>query len=164
SVKKVKLNGMEGSTFTVSHPGGELDFNLGLAGLYNIYNTIASVTVALEMNLDIDMIQHRVNNFKAVFGRLEQVRIGETSLTLILVKNPTGFNQVIQTLNSDPDANNFWLLLNDKYADGRDVSWIWDVELEKLCEQANQVIVGGTRAYDMAVRVKYAGYDMSRTT
>ena len=78
-----------------------------------------------------------------------------------MVKNPTEFNQVLQTLFTDKTANNFWLLLNDKFADGRDVSWIWDVELELLAAQASSVVVSGTRAADMALRVKYAGYAIS---
>ncbi len=156
---KVQLQGMAGSSFTLHSQDQALNFQLNLAGLYNIYNAVSALTVASTMNLSPDMLIQRTKNFEAVFGRLEQVKIGQTILTMILVKNPTGYNQVLQTLATEESAKSFWLLLNDHFADGRDVSWIWDVELERLQGQTSQVLVGGTRALDLMVRLKYAGLD-----
>ena len=158
---KIVLRGMSGSDFAITVGDSEpRPFNFSLAGLYNVYNALAALTLAFDLGLDQEMLEQRTKNFEAVFGRLEEVKLGDTLLTLILVKNPTGFNQVIQTLATEPNAESFWLLLNDRFADGRDVSWIWDVELEALRRQAKQVVIGGTRAYDMAVRAKYANFAM----
>ncbi len=157
-VSDIVLKGMDGSRFTVRGHDQSVSLDLGLAGLYNIYNVAAAVTVAWLLGLKADMLLSKTRNFQAVFGRLERVKVGSTTLTLILVKNPTGYNQVLQTLTTDAKANCFWLLLNDRFADGRDVSWIWDVELERLAGQARKTLVSGTRAYDLALRAKYAGF------
>lgn len=153
---KIKLDGMVGSSFAVQYGEQDLSYQLSLAGLYNIYNALAAISLGLVLELNPAMLVQRTKNFEAVFGRLEQVQLGQTVLTMILVKNPTGYNQVLQTLATDQAAKSFWLLLNDHFADGRDVSWIWDVELERLVSQADQVTVSGTRAVDLAVRLKYA--------
>lgn len=160
SAQRVALNGMSGSEFEFVGGSTRIRFELPLAGLYNVYNATAALTLAQEMKLEDAMVERRVKSFQAVFGRLEQIEVGETKLTLILVKNPTGYNQVIQTLQTEASARAFWLLLNDKFADGRDISWIWDIELEVLQPQAKHVVVGGTRAADMALRVKYADFAM----
>ena len=159
--ENIKLNGMSVSQFKVHLGATTMPFELGLAGVYNIYNATAAITLAWCLNVDMAMVQERTANFESVFGRLEEVKVGNTKLTLILVKNPTGFNQVIQTLQTEKTADSFWLVLNDKFADGRDVSWIWDVEIEKLVPQAKHIICSGTRAYDMALRTKYANVDPS---
>lgn len=162
-VSSMELQGMEGSVFEFqSGQGPAVKYVMPLAGLYNIYNAAAALSLAHCMQLDTEMLQHRLKGFEAVFGRLEQVAVGDTTITLILVKNPTGYNQVIQTLQTEPSASTLWLLLNDKFADGRDISWIWDIELEALKPQAQQVIVSGTRALDMAVRAKYANIESSQ--
>ncbi len=157
-VSDITLRGMAGSDFTIAWADKSTQFTFSLAGLYNIYNAAAALTLAFDLKLDQEVLEHRTKNFEAVFGRLEEVKLGNTLLTLILVKNPTGFNQVIQTLTTEPNAESFWLLLNDRFADGRDISWIWDVELEALRNQAKQLVIGGTRAYDMALRAKYADF------
>lgn len=160
-VSKITLRGISGTDFTIQTNSGEaMELKFSLAGLYNVYNATSALTIALDLSLNKEMLEHRTKNFEAVFGRLEEVKLGDSILTLILVKNPTGYNQVIQTLTTEPNAEAFWLLLNDRFADGRDVSWIWDVELEALRHQAKQVIIGGTRAYDLAIRAKYAGFSM----
>jgi UDP-N-acetylmuramyl tripeptide synthase len=157
----ISLKGMTGSSFTLKRQAVSLSVNLGLAGLYNIYNVTAAMAMALQLGLAPDMLLIKTNHFQAVFGRLEKVEIAGISLTLILVKNPTGYNQVIQTLTSDDSARCLWLVLNDRFADGRDVSWIWDVEFEQLAKQARQTMISGTRAYDLAVRIKYAAFGHS---
>ena len=91
----------------------------------------------------------------AAFGRAEEIIIGDRKLQIFLVKNPAGFNQVIQTYRAEPNSSPTLILVNDLIADGRDVSWLWDVAFEDLPEQT-RLIAGGTRAYDLALRLKYA--------
>lgn len=158
----IALKGMDGSQFSVVTGNGKMELDLGLAGLYNIYNAVAAITVADQVALSTDTVIAKTRHFEAVFGRLEKIVVNGIELILILVKNPTGYNQVIQTMASDSRADSFWLVLNDKFADGRDISWIWDVEFEKMARQSKQVLVSGTRAYDMAVRVKYAGFSQDQ--
>jgi UDP-N-acetylmuramyl tripeptide synthase len=151
------IDGMRGSKVTLHTPEEETEVSSQLAGTYNVYNIIAAVTLATALRLPKDVILRKVSSFQGAFGRLEHVQLGSTRLTLILVKNPTGFNQVIEMLRGEKEAAAFWFLLNDHFADGRDVSWIWDVELEALMPQSRTIIAGGTRAADMGVRLKYAG-------
>jgi UDP-N-acetylmuramyl tripeptide synthase len=161
SANKVRLNGMEGSQFSLVTAQVSTAVDLGLAGLYNVYNVTAAMAMAVQLGLPMAMLVSKTRHFQAVFGRLEKISIGDMTLVLVLVKNPTGFNQVVQTVTSDAKAHSFWLILNDKLADGRDVSWIWDTQLEKLEGQVRSLLVSGTRALDMALRGKYAGLSIT---
>ena len=99
---------------------------------------------------------------KAVFGRVERIEIGEVALSILLVKNPAGANEVIRTLALEPAPIDLWLALNDRIADGRDVSWIWDADFEMLAEHVGTVTCTGTRASEMALRLKYAGWPLGK--
>jgi UDP-N-acetylmuramyl tripeptide synthase len=117
----VVLKGMDASHFSWQTKAATYEVDISLAGLYNIYNVSAAMTVAGCLQLPFDMLLVKTRHFQAVFGRLEKVEVEGTTLTLILVKNPTGYNQVIQTLTSDESGHNIWLVLNDRFADGGDV-------------------------------------------
>lgn len=159
---KVNLNGLNSSQFTIHYQDQAYPQQLNLAGLYNIYNALAANALGLSLGLDPAMLQQRTTNFEAVFGRLEQIKFGSSILTLILVKNPTGYNQVLQTLATDQQPKQYWLILNDFLADGRDISWIWDVEFEQMAAQAKQVLISGSRLNDLHLRLKYAGLQSSQ--
>lgn len=160
AITHFQLQGMDGSEFRVYDRRQTVEFNLRLAGLYNIYNALAAIALSRKLSIEYSVSQRQIANFQAAFGRLEEVQLSDCRLVLILVKNPTGFNQVLQTLSSKPQQYNTWFLLNDNVADGRDVSWIWDVDLESFAQYAHRTVVGGTRSYDMALRVKYADFNM----
>jgi lipid II isoglutaminyl synthase (glutamine-hydrolysing) len=136
---------------------GSLDLETSLPGLYNVYNVLAAAAAALSLGLPPELIAGTVRAFSGAFGRTETVDIEGKRLRLLLAKNPVGFNEVIRTLLLDPQPLRLYLALNDRVADGEDVSWIWDVDLEQLAGRCAVLIAGGTRAEDMAVRLKYAG-------
>jgi len=128
-----------------------------LPGLYNIYNALAAITAAHALQINWDALVSGIEQFKPVFGRGERVQIEGRSVRLLLAKNPTGFNEVLRTLFSDGTTRHVLFVLNDNTADGRDVSWIWDVDFERAVGQTVSLVVAGTRARDLALRLKYAG-------
>jgi UDP-N-acetylmuramyl tripeptide synthase len=135
-----------------------LKLKLPLAGIYNIYNAIASITVADSLKLPTNKTIDSLINTSAAFGRAENIRYRDTNFKLLLIKNPTGFNQVIQTfLKPKPRDTDILIAINDKIADGRDVSWLWDTAIEDITDYSGKIVCTGTRAYDMALRLKYAG-------
>jgi UDP-N-acetylmuramyl tripeptide synthase len=97
---------------------------------------------------------------RAVFGRVETIAMGDTSLSILLIKNPAGANEVLRTLRLEAgeEGIDLWIALNDKIADGRDVSWVWDADFELLEGAVRRAICAGTRAPEMALRLKYAGW------
>jgi UDP-N-acetylmuramyl tripeptide synthase len=128
-----------------------------LPGLYNVYNALAAITAAKALHIGWEPIVTGIEQFKPVFGRGERVQIEGRTLRLLLAKNPTGMNEVLRTLFSDGVSRNVLFMLNDNIADGRDVSWIWDVDYERAVGQTASLVVGGTRALDLGLRLKYAG-------
>lgn len=155
--KNIRLT-LAGTRLEVETPAGKFDLALKLSGLYNVYNALAAVTAALALGIDLPTIKTALERFTPSFGRMEEVKVADKSVRLMLIKNPTGFNQVIRTLNLDDSPKNLVIAINDNIADGADVSWLWDVDIERLGE-FNFVITSGIRAEDMAVRLKYAGFD-----
>lgn len=134
-------------------------FKTKLDGLYSIYNILAAVSTASALGIDISKTTEVINDMKPAFGRGENYNIEKTNVKMILVKNPTGFNSSLDIL-IDKKATSLILALNDNIADGRDVSWIWDVDFEKLTQvDFENLIVTGKRAEDMKLRLKYAGFD-----
>lgn len=140
----------------------EYTTKINLPGLYNVYNALAAISLGYSLQISVAKIIDSVQSFESSFGRMECIPIGDKCIKLILVKNPTGFNQVLDYLQNDSTSFNVAFLLNDNPADGTDVSWIWDVDFESLCNKNLNILVGGTRLFDMATRLKYAGINTSR--
>jgi UDP-N-acetylmuramyl tripeptide synthase len=138
-----------------------MELETSLPGLYNVYNVLAAAAAGTILGVDPEMVAGTVKDFAGAFGRTETVEIEGKRLRLLLAKNPVGFNEIIRTLELDPAPLQVYIALNDRIADGQDVSWIWDVDLEQLAGRCDTVVVGGTRAEDMAVRLKYAGFPPS---
>lgn len=130
-----------------------------LPGLYNIYNALAAATAAHALQINWDSIVTGIEQFKPAFGRGERVQIEGRTVRLLLAKNPTGFNEVLRTLFSSGASRHVLFVLNDNIADGRDVSWIWDIDFEWVVQQTATLVVAGTRALDLALRLKYAGVE-----
>ena len=139
-----------------------LRFFLPLGGLYNVYNALAATTTALVLGVSPAVARESLAAFTAAFGRMEQVALDGRTIYLALAKNPTSLNQVVRLLAAEADRTgplSLLIALNDLDADGRDVSWIWDADLEELAlpSRVRTVVVSGRRAADLAVRLKYAG-------
>jgi UDP-N-acetylmuramyl tripeptide synthase len=156
----IELHGMSGSLVTLRTPQGEVELQLPLPGLYNVYNALAAVTAALELGVPPATISSSLQTMRAAFGRVETIAIGSSQLAILLIKNPAGANEVLRTLMLEAGEGklDLWIGLNDRIADGRDVSWIWDADFELLADGIRRVICAGTRAPEMALRLKYAGW------
>jgi len=126
-----------------------------LIGLYNKYNTLAAVTAAKELGVDEDTIRDTISSFQAAFGRAEELEINGKRVVILLSKNPVGTNETIRVVTESTDTTTL-LVLNDRVQDGEDVSWIWDVDTEKLVERGGTLVVSGDRVYDLALRLRYS--------
>ena len=152
----VRLRGIEGSTFTVRTSNSSADIRLPLPGLYNVYNAIAAAAAAVASGVTVETIAAALENVTAAFGRMERMEVDGRIIYLALAKNPAGLNEVLRTvIQSDTEAN-LLVLLNDNTADGHDVSWIWDADVEMLAGHVGRAVFSGIRAHDMALRFKYA--------
>ncbi|MDB9446758.1 Mur ligase family protein [Anabaena sp. CS-542/02] len=142
--------------FSKSQPSLESsEWSQILVGLYNKYNTLAAVTAARELGVDQGIIQETINNFQAAFGRAEDLVFNNKRVRILLSKNPVGTNETIRVVTQSQDSTTL-LVLNDRTPDGTDVSWIWDVDTEKLVERGGTLVVSGDRVYDMALRLRYS--------
>lgn len=155
----IDMSGMEGTRCTVRYPGGTAEVYMPLPGLYNVYNALAAFACAQALGVEVDTITRATGGFTAAFGRVEKVEADGRSIMMILAKNPAGLNEVMRTLSGEAGKKEVVLALNDNIADGRDVSWIWDVDLEMLRGHLGNVVCSGIRAWDMGLRVKYAELD-----
>ena len=145
--------------------GEKVEAEVMLPGGYNLYNALAATEVAHLLGLPNEQIVKVLGGLTTHFGRMEQVTLGNAPLHLVLVKNPAGFNEVLQFLIQQRPTGNIVFGLNDNYADGKDISWIYDVEFERLTEAASgakHFYFTGKRAYDMQLRLKYADFDTTK--
>jgi UDP-N-acetylmuramyl tripeptide synthase len=172
----VTLEGVRSARFTLHVLGGEAEVRLSLPGLYNVYNAIAAAALASALEVPLDAIVAGLSATRAAFGRAEAVTLSldgsptggpttageQRELRILLVKNPAGANEVLRTLVLEPGEHDLLGVLNDDTADGRDVSWIWDADFELLAGRIRRVTCSGTRAEELALRLKYAGIDTAR--
>src|SRR5204863_4985656 len=140
-------------------PAGPLELSLPIPGLYNVYNALGATAMALELGASLEQVGAGLEQMAAVFGRVETIPVGGRDVSILLVKNPAGANEVLRTLTLENGSFDLWLALNDRIADGRDVSWIWDADFELLAGRVRRATCSGTRAEEMALRLKYAGID-----
>ncbi len=160
SVEKVLLSNAECSQILLCCDGKTYNATVNLPGGYNIYNACSAMAAGKALNLDPALVAKSLSSFSCGFGRMEKFDIDGKQLRMILIKNPAGCNQVLNFLTDQTDPFLFVVCLNDRAFDGRDVSWIWDVDFERIAQMGSQlsgVIVSGDRAEDMATRFKYAG-------
>ncbi len=157
---EIELLGMEGSRVALRTPAGPIQLELPLPGLYNVYNALAAVAAGLELGVAPERIAAALAGMRAAFGRVETIDVAGTPLSILLIKNPAGANEVLRTLRLEAgeEGLDLWIALNDRTADGRDVSWIWDADFELLDGAVRRVHCAGTRAPELAVRLKYAGW------
>jgi UDP-N-acetylmuramyl tripeptide synthase len=155
--RDIELHGLEQASFELVTPEGTRRIELGVPGVYNVYNALAAASLARALAAPLDEIQAGLQGFAAAFGRFERIAIGERSLLVLLIKNPAGANEVVRTLVAGGRPRLLLVALNDEIADGRDVSWIWDVDFEPLLAGLGRLIASGERAAELALRFKYAG-------
>lgn len=142
------------SVLTVRNRGISFEFKVNLAGLYNAYNALAAISLGFETGMNQEEIQKSLDTYQAIFGRTEKRTINGNPAVIQLIKNPTGASEVLKTVDL---KSNIVIAINDNYADGRDISWLWDSDFEQLKNAEKLVITSGCRANDMATRLKYAG-------
>ena len=135
------------------------DYEVPLVGLFNAYNALGAITLCLELGIGVNEIQDKIKTFKVAFGRSEVKYLNQKRTLIQLIKNPIGANEVLKTVDLD---SNLLIIINDNYADGRDVSWLWDAEFERVNVNKNEIVVSGIRANDMALRLKYAGIKIDK--
>jgi len=157
--ERVRLEGMSGARVALATPQGPIEFRLPLPGLYNVYNALAATALALELGVAAHDVGRALEDFGGAFGRVETIPVNGRPVSILLVKNPAGANEVLRTLTLEEGQVDLWLALNDGTADGRDVSWIWDADFELLAGRVRRVTCTGTRAEEMALRLKYAGIE-----
>jgi len=161
---QVQLDSFDHHRITIEHTAQQHEIIVPLPGLYNVYNALAAITAAHALNTDWQPIITGIEQSKPAFGRGELIQAEDRTIRLLLAKNPTGFNEVLRTLFSEGISRHTLFILNDNIADGQDVSWIWDVDFERAVGHTQTLVVSGTRALDLAIRLKYAGIPQKEMT
>jgi UDP-N-acetylmuramyl tripeptide synthase len=160
--REIELHGLDGSSFTLVSPAGTGRIELALPGLYNVYNALAAASLATALEVPIDEIVAGLGRFSAAFGRFERITIGDRRLLMLLIKNPAGANEAVRTIVDGSAPSVAVVALNDAIADGRDVSWIWDVDFEPLLDGLDVLVASGSRAAELALRFAYGGLPRER--
>ena len=158
--RSLELHGLDRSAFELVTPAGTRRVRLALPGLYNVYNAVAAAALAETLGAGLDEIVAGLERFSPAFGRFERIAVGDRNVLLLLVKNPAGANEVVRTLVDGGLPRLLMVALNDGTADGKDVSWIWDVDFEPLFAggAVARIIASGERAAELALRFKYGGF------
>jgi UDP-N-acetylmuramyl tripeptide synthase len=155
--RQIELNGLQGASFDLVTPAGATRVRLPLPGLYNVYNALGAAALAQALGASLEEIRDGLERFGAAFGRFERIAVGDKTILLLLIKNPAGANEVVRTLEQAGTPSLLLIALNDAIADGKDVSWIWDVDLEPLLAGAERLILSGDRAAELGLRCVYGG-------
>jgi lipid II isoglutaminyl synthase (glutamine-hydrolysing) len=161
AAREIELHGLERASFLLATPEGSRRVALPLPGLYNVYNAVAAAALARALGASLEEIADGLERFSAAFGRFERIEVADKRLLLLLVKNPAGANEAIRTLVDGGTPRVLVAALNDEIADGRDVSWIWDVDFEPLLPGLERLVASGGRAAELALRFRYGGLDES---
>ncbi|TML29971.1 MAG: DUF1727 domain-containing protein [Actinobacteria bacterium] len=157
--RDVRMQGLDGVAFRLQTPDGARDVRLRVPGLYNVYNALAAASLAGALGASLDEVTAGLERFSAAFGRFERIAVGDRGLLMLLIKNPAGANEAVRTIVDGGAPSLAVIALNDAIADGRDVSWIWDVDFEPLLPHLGRLVAAGDRAAELALRFKYAGMD-----
>jgi UDP-N-acetylmuramyl tripeptide synthase len=159
AARSIVLEGRDAASFELATPQGTVSVRLRLPALYNVYNALAAASLSLSLGATLEDVRRGLEGFSAAFGRFERIAVRGRTILLLLVKNPAGANEAIRAVLAGGPPGVALVALNDAIADGRDVSWIWDVDFEPLLEGLERAVVSGERAAELAVRFKYGGLD-----
>ena len=162
AAERIELDGTRRSRFELTTPAGSTPVELPLPGLYNVYNALGAAALCLALDVALETVAAGLHDVRAAFGRAERIAIDDVELQVLLMKNPAGANEILRTLVLEHEELDVLAILNDRTADGRDVSWVWDADFEMLAGHVRRVTCAGTRAAELAVRLKYAGVPTDR--
>ena len=162
AARRIEPDGLQGVSFELHTPDGQANVRLAVPGLYNVYNALAAAALALTLGVGLDGVVAGLERFEAAFGRFERFSVGDRGVLLLLVKNPAGANEALRTLEDGGVPPTLVVALNDRIADGRDVSWIWDVDFEPVLAQVERIVASGERAAELGLRFTYAGFPRDR--
>lgn len=162
--RKIETIAFDRLRIQVEFPDGQDEMIVPLPGLYNVYNALAAAATARALSIAWEPVASGIGQFKPAFGRGERVQTEGRIIRMLLAKNPTGLNEVLRTLFTDGSQRHLLFVLNDNAADGRDISWIWDVDFEQARQGFASLTIAGSRARDLALRLKYAGVQIQRMT
>ena len=158
----IVLDGTRSAAFQLHIGEHHARVALPLPGLYNVYNALGAAALTHALGASLEAIVAGLATTRPAFGRAETVRVGGRELAILLVKNPAGANEVLRTLALDAGEHDVFAVLNDRTADGHDVSWVWDADFEVIAGRVRRVTCSGTRAAELALRLKYAGVPADR--
>jgi len=161
AAREIDLNGLTGSRFRLVSQHGDLELELSLPGLYNVYNATAAASLAFALGATPTAVREGLAAFSAAFGRFERIPAGTKTIVVLLIKNPAAANEALRVLETGVPPV-LVVALNDRIADGQDVSWIWDVDFEPLLPHVGQVVASGDRAAELGVRLVYGGLPEER--
>lgn len=161
SAQNLKFNNDFSTSAELKNDKWSVKIKYNLPGLYNVYNILAATTATRVLNIKKEEVIKKIQEFSAAFGRFQKISIRGKEIIIFLIKNPAGANEVLRTI-SGKDKIQLLAILNDKIADGKDVSWIWDTNWEILKGRTNSTFVSGTRSWDLALRLKYAGFSLNK--
>jgi UDP-N-acetylmuramyl tripeptide synthase len=162
TAERIRLEGTRRAAFTLRTPSATAEVELPLPGLYNVYNALGAAALCLQLQVPLATVAAGLAAVAAAFGRAETVGIAGVELSTLLIKNPAGANEILRTLVLEPGELDLLAILNDRTADGKDVSWIWDADFEVLAGRIRRITCAGTRAAELALRFKYAGVPIDR--
>jgi UDP-N-acetylmuramyl tripeptide synthase len=162
AAREVELHGLERAAFDLVAGEETRRIELALPGLYNVYNAVGAAALCRALGATLDEIAAGLGRFSAAFGRFERIPVADKRLLLLLIKNPAGANEAVRTLVDGGAPRVAVVALNDGIADGRDVSWIWDVDFEPLLAGIETLVASGSRAAELGLRFKYGGLDEQR--
>jgi UDP-N-acetylmuramyl tripeptide synthase len=162
AAEQIELQGTRASRFRLRTPAGTETVSLPLPGLYNVYNALGAAALCLELGVSLEDVVAGLEAVTAAFGRAETIRVGDRELSILLIKNPAGANEILRTLVLEQAELDLLGVLNDRTADGRDISWVWDADFELLAPHVRRLTCAGTRAAELALRMKYAGVPAER--
>jgi lipid II isoglutaminyl synthase (glutamine-hydrolysing) len=160
--REIELDGLNSSGFRLETQQGSQRVRLRVPGLYNVYNALAAAALTGLLGASLDEIVAGLGRFSAAFGRFERIAVGDRRLLMLLIKNPAGANEAVRTIVDGGAPSLAVVALNDAIADGRDVSWIWDVDFEPLLAGLDRLVATGDRAAELALRFKYGGLDAEK--
>jgi UDP-N-acetylmuramyl tripeptide synthase len=161
AAREIALRGTDGSRFFLATRAGDGEVELRLPGLYNVYNAVAAAALAVALGVPPGTIRERLRDFGGAFGRFERIPLGRKRVVVLLMKNPAGANEALRTLEAGVPPV-LVVALNDEVADGRDVSWIWDVDFEPLLPHVGRIVASGARAAELGLRLVYGGLPRER--
>jgi UDP-N-acetylmuramyl tripeptide synthase len=162
AAEQIVLHGTTAASFRLRTERGAAELRLPLPGLYNVYNALAAAALCLELGIPLTTVVEGLTEVTAAFGRAERIAVGDVELSILLAKNPAGAYEILRTLALEHDQLDLLAILNDRTADGRDISWVWDADFELLADRVRSATCAGTRAAELALRFKYAGVPVER--